>query len=182
MALLIVSLSEIAERPHKNKSIIQSSSSSPSCSTSSPSSIYRNPLFDPLQPSEEPNLLDAGSNQALYHPMAHFWEYFKRSAILPWPFGRYPVGFRHALSPPVDPKSSGRSNLRLSLWDKATRSTTVATEEDDDDDDDAIAVVARPTTNLSRDVSKTRQQTDEDTLSECTIVFGDDGSDIDQPV
>lgn len=60
-------------------------------------------LFQPLAPSEEPDPLLAGSGGGLSRPLGHAWRYMVLSVYLPWPWGTWPVGLRHALQPPTDP-------------------------------------------------------------------------------
>lgn len=90
MGLLIVSLSAMVERKES------------STGTALRYEQQRHPLFGPLDPSEEPPVLQAGSAHALHRPLRHFWEYCKQSFIFPWPLGGYPTGLRHDLLPPMD--------------------------------------------------------------------------------
>ena len=62
------------------------------------------PLFDKLAPSEQPDPLLAGSSRALSRPISHLFKYLQLSGYVPWPIGSWPVGLRHALRPPADPK------------------------------------------------------------------------------
>lgn len=53
------------------------------------------PIFEPLQPSEEPDPLRAGSNQALRNPFQHIVKSMEWSFTPPWPFKGFPTGLRH---------------------------------------------------------------------------------------
>lgn len=117
MAMLISSLAEIAERPFKRQSMLSKEL------MADDNSVHKNELFDPLDPKEEPKHLIAGSNYALKTPLRHFTYYIKRSFFLPWPLGEWPVGIRHHMLPPHDPKTPGLLN-RLSNWESDGRLST----------------------------------------------------------
>ena len=56
---------------------------------------YINPIFLPLEPSEQPNPLRAGSGLALKNPLRHVWASMLWSFAPPWPFQGPPQGLRH---------------------------------------------------------------------------------------
>jgi hypothetical protein len=103
MALLIATLAIIAERPYHNDidpfAFVEDEENTVHISK-------RSSLFDPLAASEEPNPLLAGSTHVLERPFKHLWESCKLSVFVPWPMGSWPVGMRHVLPPPTDPKAA----------------------------------------------------------------------------
>lgn len=109
MALLIATLAVIAERPYYD-------SRNPLAFVLDEENAIRfskrNSLFDPLEPSEEPSPLLAGSTHVLGRPLAHLWECCKLSVFAPWPMGSWPVGIRHKLPPPTDPKAESAIKRR----------------------------------------------------------------------
>jgi len=106
MSLLVSTLTMIAERPYFQQHQQQNSrNSDPYCYDKSVHYEKRNRLFDPLEPSEEPNHLSAGSSFVLENPVGHLWHSMKQSFYVPWPLGQWPVGLRHVMSPPTDPKT-----------------------------------------------------------------------------
>ena len=115
MALLVATLAEIAERPYKRQSLLSGdfkggandiNGGSGNGGADDDDEIrlrVRNPLFDPLEPSEEPERLVAGSNYAFRYPIQHLFYYMKASFFVPWPIGSWPIGLRHRMLPPHDP-------------------------------------------------------------------------------
>jgi hypothetical protein len=102
MALLIATMAVIAERPfYTDQDLTEFLRNVSNVDLVS----KRNRLFDPLEPSEEPDLLQAGSSKVLRRPLGHLWESCTLSFYVPWPMGRWPVGLRHKLSPPTDPNA-----------------------------------------------------------------------------
>lgn len=59
------------------------------------SDFYINPIFAPLNPSEEPHPLRAGSGKALRTPLAHIFASAQWSFAPPYPFKGPPMGLRH---------------------------------------------------------------------------------------
>lgn len=113
MAMLIASLAEIVERPYRGKTTeaIQTNAQI----TDSVLGAEINPLFNPLEASEEPDPLSAGSTKAWSMPIRHLLKYAKMSFYVPWPLGVWPVGLRHSLPPPVDPNVA-ELRKRISSW------------------------------------------------------------------
>lgn len=82
---------------------------------------YIDPLFLPLDPSEEPLPCMAGSGRALEQPLSHLCYYISKSFSPPWPIGRHKVGFRHRLPVPhrsfqsakVENRFTGEESLEL---------------------------------------------------------------------
>lgn len=128
MALLIATMAVIAERPYytnQNPFVFVEDEADAIHTTK------RNPLFDPLVPSEEPNPLSAGSTHALGRAMAHIWEYCKLSVFIPWPLGSWPVGLRHRLPPPTDP--NGEAAIKRRTEDILRRSNQMNNNAHHDD-------------------------------------------------
>jgi hypothetical protein len=125
MAMLIATMAVIAERPYYNNlnpfAFVENEENAVRISK-------RNPLFDPLEQSEEPNPLSAGSTHALGRSLAHIWEYCRLSVFLPWPLGSWPVGLRHKLPPPTDP--CAESAIKRRTEDILRRSTQMKTTDD----------------------------------------------------
>ena len=122
MALLVSTLAMIAERPYFQQQQQQqqdqhqnSMNSDPYCYDRSLHFETRNRLFDPLEPSEEPDHLSAGSSFVLENPFGHLWHSMKQSFYFPWPIGQWPIGLRHNMSPPTDPKTD-EIRTRLSTY------------------------------------------------------------------
>jgi hypothetical protein len=109
MALLIATMVVIAERPYYNNqnpfAFVEDEANLAQMSK-------RNPSFDPLEASEKPNPLAAGSTHALGRALAHIWEYCKLSFFIPWPLGLWPVGLRHKLPPPTYPNAEAAIKRR----------------------------------------------------------------------
>jgi hypothetical protein len=131
LALLIASLAEIAERPYTQHR--QAETLYEENITDSVLGETVNPLFNPLQPSEEPGRLLAGSNEALATPLSHLWKYVKLSFYLPWPFGVWPVGLRHQLRPPMAPNKVNLEE-RSAIWDSTKRCSIPMGGGDTDND------------------------------------------------
>ena len=122
MALLIATMAVIAERPYyKNQDPFAFVEDEENAMRTS----NRNPLFDPLEASEEPDPLLAGSTHALGRPFAHIWYYCKLSLFIPWPMGSWPIGMRHKLPPPTDPDAE--SAIRRRTEDIRLRSPQLTT-------------------------------------------------------
>jgi hypothetical protein len=120
MGLLIASLAEIAERPYARQNWMDILSGGETVAVSEDRlASQRSPLFNPLQPSEEPEPLLAGSTKALSRPFAHLWKYCKLSVYIPWPFGAWPIGLRHSLHPPTDPDAE-KLWERIARWESAS--------------------------------------------------------------
>jgi hypothetical protein len=80
---------------------------------------YIDPLFRPLDRSEEPPPYLAGSGRALERPLAHVMYYVGRTFTPPWPFGRHRVGFRHRLPVPRPSYESANVESRFSNGDES---------------------------------------------------------------
>lgn len=128
MSLLVATLTMIAERPFfqqpqqqqdkdaedgfinpvstsKDHSIEEDAEDGQYCCNNPLYCEKRNRLFNPLDPSEEPNPGSAGSTYVLKNPLGHVWQNMKQSFYVPWPIGKWPVGLRHHIPPPTDPNS-----------------------------------------------------------------------------
>ena len=141
MALLIATLAEIAERPYKRQSLLSGDfKDSANDRNEGDSGVVddddirlrvSNPLFEPLEPSEEPGRLVAGSNYAYRYPFQHLFYYIKASFFVPWPIGSWPVGLRHRMLPPHDPKCQDRlSWLSKQLEEEQQRTTELTSHVD----------------------------------------------------
>jgi hypothetical protein len=80
---------------------------------------YIDPLFRPLDPSEEPAPYLAGSGRALEHPVTHVFHYVSKTFSPPWPFGRHRVGFRHRLPVPRPSYDSAKVESRFQDGDES---------------------------------------------------------------
>ena len=106
-AMLIATLAEIAERQYTSaySSEVDESRSAKrlsSTQTLQDSNSQHHPLFAPLSATEEPDPLLSGSGQGLSKPLQHAWRYVVLSVYMPWPWGKWPVGLRHNLKPPIE--------------------------------------------------------------------------------
>jgi len=107
-AMLIATLAQIAEAPYKDFS--EHPTESVIASNDAEMSTTVNKLFDPLDASEEPDPDLAGSGKALYRPFRHIWKYCKLTVWIPF-ISPWPVGLRHTLPPPTDPKKEKVEDL-----------------------------------------------------------------------
>eukprot|EP00529_Nitzschia_sp_RCC80_P031522 CAMPEP_0113448334 /NCGR_PEP_ID=MMETSP0014_2-20120614/4713_1 /TAXON_ID=2857 /ORGANISM="Nitzschia sp." /LENGTH=364 /DNA_ID=CAMNT_0000339543 /DNA_START=84 /DNA_END=1174 /DNA_ORIENTATION=- /assembly_acc=CAM_ASM_000159 len=131
MALLVATLAEIAERPYKRQSLLSGDFKGGANDSNGGGGVVdddndgddirlrvSNPLFDSLEPSEEPDRLVAGSNYAIRYPIQHLFYYMKASFFVPWPIGTWPIGLRHRMLPPHDPKCQDSLSWLSKQWEE----------------------------------------------------------------